>query len=194
MEDVQTIASLGEVCEQIRQRVAADDAFLQVDFPWFVEKAAPVSKSKGKIDSDVRIEISRGTSNACTVTIKIPATSLCPCSKMISEFGAHNQRCELTVSVRFAEGESVSLEELFKIAERSASAQVYSVLKRSDEKQVTEEAYENPKFVEDTVRELADSLQRDPRIRWYRCSSENFESIHCHNAFAQIESNKSVQS
>ena len=173
--------------------MAADDAYLKVDFPWFIEKTAPVSESKGKIDSDVQIEIARGTSNHCTVTIKVPATSLCPCSKLISEFGAHNQRCELTVSVRFAEGESVSLEELFKIAEDSASAQVYSVIKRDDEKRVTEEAYENPKFVEDTVRELADSLQRDPRIRWYRCSSENFESIHNHNAFAQIESDKGVQ-
>lgn len=193
LQEPQTIASLVELCEQIRLRLSAEDAFLKVDFPWFIEKAAPVSQSRGKIDFDVQVEISRGTSNTCTTTLKVPATSLCPCSKTISDFGAHNQRCEITVSVRFNEGEMVSIEELFQIAEDSASAPLYSVLKRDDEKHVTEAAYENPKFVEDTVRGLADALQRDSRIRWYRCSSENFESIHNHNAFAQIESDKILQ-
>jgi GTP cyclohydrolase I len=188
--EVQTVTSLVEVCEQMQQRLGADDAFLKVDFPWFVEKTAPVSKSKGKLDFDVQVDVSSGTTSDCVVTIKVPATSLCPCSKKISEFGAHNQRCEIAISVRFAEGENISLEELFQIAEDSASAQVYSVIKRDDEKQVTEAAYENPKFVEDTVRDLADVLERDARISWYRCSSENFESIHNHDAFAQIESDK----
>jgi GTP cyclohydrolase I len=190
--DSLTIQSLVETCEEVRLRLLADDTFLVVDFPWFVEKTAPVSKARGKIDFDVRIEISRGTSNDCTVTVRVPATSLCPCSKSISDFGAHNQRCELTVAVRFAEGEAVSLEELFRIAENSASAQLYSVIKREDEKQVTEEAYKNPKFVEDTVRDLAEALHDDARIRWYRCASENFESIHNHDAYAQIECDKAA--
>lgn len=188
IEAPQTLESLTEMCEQIRQRLDAEDAFLKIEFPWFVEKKAPVSDSVGKLDFDVEIEIARGTSCDSKVTIKVPATSLCPCSKTISDFGAHNQRCELTVSVRFAEGQSISLEELFQMAESSASAQVFSVIKRNDEKYVTETAYENPKFVEDSVRDLADTLQNDSRIQWFRCSSENFESIHSHNAFAQIES------
>jgi len=188
LKEPQTIESLVEVSDQIRERLSAEDAFLTVNFPWFVEKTAPVSKSKGLLDFDVQIEIARGTSNGCTVTLKVPATSLCPCSKSISKYGAHNQRCELTVSVRFAEGETISLEELFRITEESASAQLFSVIKRDDEKWVTEQAYENPKFVEDAVRDLADSLERDSRIQWYRCSSENFESIHNHDAFAMIES------
>jgi len=189
-KDTQTLESLAEMCEQVRLRLDAEDAYIQIDFPWFVDKTAPVSESKGKLDFDVQINLSSGMSDDCKVTIKVPATSLCPCSKLISDFGAHNQRCELTVAVRFAQGESVSLEELIRMAENSASAQVFSVIKRNDEKRVTEAAYENPKFVEDTVRDLANSLQNDSRIKWYFCSSENFESIHNHNAFAQIQSDK----
>jgi len=188
LTEPQTVESLVDACQQIRQRLSASDAFLNVSFPWFVEKTAPMSKSKGLVDMDVELSIVQGTTNDRTVSVRVPATSLCPCSKAISNYGAHNQRCEITVAVRLVEGETISLEELFRIAENSASAQLFSVLKRGDEQRVTEQAYENPKFVEDTVRDLADSLQRDLRIQWYRCSSENFESIHSHNAFAQIES------
>lgn len=191
IESPQTLESLVVVGENIRERLNAKDAFLKVKFPWFIEKTAPISFSRGKLDFDVEIEINRGTSSDCVLTVRVPATSLCPCSKEISDFGAHNQRAELTVSVRFEKGETISLEELFKIAENSASAPLFSVIKRDDEKRVTEQAYDNPKFVEDTVRDLADSLEADPRIQWFRCSAENFESIHSHNAFAEIESQKS---
>lgn len=191
LDGAQTIESLNDVCEQLRSRLSSDDAFLTVEFPWFIEKSAPVSGINGKLDFDVKVEVAcRGRTSDSVLTLKVPATSLCPCSKLISEFGAHNQRCELTVAIRFTEGETLSVEELFRIAEESASAQVYSVVKRDDEKWVTEQAYKNPKFVEDTVRDLAAALQSDPRIRWYRCMSENFESIHNHNAFAQIEAEK----
>ena len=192
LDEVLTVESLQETCEQIRSRLVAGDASISIEFPWFVEKTAPVSGAKGKIDIDVRIEISRGSTNDFTLTLKVPATSLCPCSKQISAYGAHNQRCELTASVRFTDGETISLEELHRIVEETASAQVYSVIKREDEKWVTEQAWDNPKFVEDTVRDLAEALHDDPRIRWYRCSSENFESIDNHDAYAQIECDKAV--
>jgi len=192
LQEAQTTETLLETCEQIRSRLAADNASMSIEFPWFVEKIAPVSGASGKVDIDVQIEISRGCSNDFTLTLKVPATSLCPCSKRISDFGAHNQRCELTTSVRFANGETISLDELHRIVEETASAQVYSVIKREDEKWVTEQAWRNPKFVEDTVRDLAEVLHNDPRIRWYRCSSENFESIHNHDAYAQIECDKAA--
>jgi GTP cyclohydrolase IB len=122
--------------------------------------------------------------------LKVPATSLCPCSKEISEYGAHNQRCEMTVKVRVAEGQHLWIEDLFQMIEKCASTQVFSVLKRPDEKWVTERAYENPKFVEDIVRDMAVTLNNDSRIVWYQCYSENFESIHNHNAYAFIENDK----
>lgn len=184
----QTVDSLQEMCADIKDRLTAENAFLTVEFPWFIEKVAPVSNRPGKLDFDVKISVSTGSSTATEVSIKVPATSLCPCSKQISKYGAHNQRCELTLSVRFADGEMISLEELFLIAERSASAPLFSVIKRADEKHVTEQAYENPKFCEDTVRDLAESLNSDERINSYKCSVENFESIHSHNAFAEIAS------
>ena len=182
----QTVEDLGEMCSEIKKRLTADTAFLSVCFPWFIEKPAPVSNKPGKLAIDVKISISAGRTIQTEVSIKVLATSLCPCSKQISKYGAHNQRCELSLSVRFAEGQMISLEELFKIAESSASAPLFSTVKREDEKYITEQAYENPKFCEDTVRELAGSLNSDQRIKWYRCSVENFESIHSHNAFAEI--------
>jgi GTP cyclohydrolase I len=186
--EIQTVETIGEMCAKIKERLKAKDAFLTLEFPWFIEKTAPVSKRIGKLDIDVRISISASIAIETEVSIKVPATSLCPCSKQISKYGAHNQRCELTLAVRFEEGKTVSLEELFEIAESSASAPVFSVIKREDEKHVTEQAYENPKFCEDTARDLAELLNSDTRIKWYKCSVENFESIHSHNAFAEITS------
>ena len=183
-----TIEDLGEMCAEIKRRLTADTAYLSVSFPWFIEKTAPVTNKSGKLAFDVKLSISAGCSIETDVSIKVLATSLCPCSKQISKYGAHNQRCELSLTVRFAEGQMISLEELFKIAESSASAPLFSTVKREDEKFITEQAYENPKFCEDTVRELAGSLNSDQRIKWYRCSVENFESIHSHNAFAEISS------
>ncbi len=188
----QTPERLGEACEQIRSRLHSEDAWLSVEFPWFIDKPAPVTGVIGKLDIDVRVSVCRGTANQTTLTIKVPATSLCPCSKKISDYGAHNQRCEMIASVRFVEGETVSVEELFQIVEQAASAQVFPIIKREDEKHVTEQAWDNPKFVEDSVRDLAKSLTNDARICWFRCSSENFESIHNHNAYAEIEFDKAA--
>jgi len=120
--------------------------------------------------------------------VTVPATSLCPCSREIAAYGAHNQRCLISAEVRF-QG-MLWIEDLVEILESAASTQVYSVLKRPDEKFVTEEAYDNPKFVEDIIRDLAVVLNRDDRVMWYRVQSENFESIHNHNAYAQITRDK----
>jgi len=119
------------------------------------------------------------------VVINVPITTLCPCSKEISDFGAHNQRGEVRLQVRFKK--FVWIEDLIKLVEETASSEIYSVLKREDEKYVTEKAYKNPKFVEDIVRDVAQRIERNPNITWFAVESENFESIHNHNAYAYIE-------
>jgi GTP cyclohydrolase I len=123
------------------------------------------------------------------VMINVPINTLCPCSKEISNFGAHNQRGEVRLQVRFKK--FIWIEDLIKLVEESAPSDIYSVLKREDEKYVTEKAYQNPKFVEDIVRDIASKLDRDPNITWFAVESENFESIHNHNAYAFIERDKS---
>jgi len=182
--------TLSEVCRSMRERLKAEEVHLELTFPYFIDKKAPVTGQPGKLDIDVTFEMSSNGVDDFVMTMKVPATSLCPCSKEISKYGAHNQRCEMTVKVRVAEGQHLWIEDLFSIVEKCASTQVFSVLKRPDEKWVTEQAYENPKFVEDIVRDMAVALNVDDRIIWYQCSSENFESIHNHNAYAFIERDK----
>lgn len=182
--------SITEVTRTIKERLKAKDAHLELSFPYFINKKAPVTGEMGKLDIDVTFEVTSNGEDDFIMGIKVPATSLCPCSKEISEYGAHNQRCEMTVKVRLTKGKNLWIEELFEIVEKCASTQVFSVLKRPDEKWVTERAYENPKFVEDIVRDLAVALNAEDRIAWYQCFSENFESIHSHNAYAFIECDK----
>lgn len=184
--------SLSDVCNAMKERLKAEEVHLELTFPYFIDKKAPVTGSAGKLDIDVGFEMVSNGIEDFILTLKVPATSLCPCSKEISQYGAHNQRCEMTVRVRLATGQHLWIEELFAMIEQCASTQVYSVLKRPDEKYVTEKAYENPKFVEDIVRDMAVRLNADNRIVWYQCYSENFESIHNHNAFAFIERDKRV--
>ncbi|MEQ9460008.1 MAG: GTP cyclohydrolase FolE2 [Phycisphaeraceae bacterium] len=179
------------MCREMKERLNAEEAHLELSFPYFIDKPAPVSGQVGKIDVEVTFSCSSTTiADDFVLGVKVPATSLCPCSKEISKYGAHNQRCEMTVEVRVAEDAIVWVEDLVAVAEQSASTQVFSVLKRPDEKFVTEAAYDNPKFVEDIVRDLAIALEQDDRVTWYRVDSENFESIHNHNAFAVIERDK----
>ena len=181
--------SLAELCVKLRHRVTADWASICVNFPYFIERQAPVSAESGLLQLDVTLNATAGKNQDLKVTVAGPAMSLCPCSKEIAEYGAHNQRCLLSASIRFHNiAHSVSVSELFQHMEQAASASVYSTLKRNDEKYVTELSYDNPKFVEDTVRDLALRLKSCDRISWFRCSTKNFESIHQHNAFAQIES------
>ena len=178
------------ICHDIKERLNAETAHLELNFPYFIDKKAPVSGHIGKIDLEVTFECTCNHSDDLVMTILVPATSLCPCSKKISEYGAHNQRCHMIASVRIKEGQRMWIEELFDIVEQCASTQVFAVLKRPDEKWVTEAAYDNPKFVEDIVRDLARVMEADDRISWYRVSSENFESIHNHNAYAVVENEK----
>jgi GTP cyclohydrolase IB len=182
--------TLTDVCRSMKSKLKAEEVHLELFFPYFIDKKAPVSGQVGKLDIDVSFEMTSNGVDDFVLGIKVPATSLCPCSKEISDYGAHNQRCEMTVKVRLAEGQHLWIEELFSMIEQCASTQVFSVLKRPDEKWVTERAYENPKFVEDIVRDLALVLEADDRIVWYECFSENFESIHNHNAFAFITNDK----
>ena len=182
--------TLSEVCQSMKERLKANEVHLELSFPYFIDKKAPVTGQPGKLDIDVTFEMTSNGVDDFVMTMKVPATSLCPCSKEISEYGAHNQRCEMTVKVRVAEGQHLWIEDLFSMVEKCASTQVFSVLKRPDEKWVTERAYENPKFVEDIVRDMAIALNGDDRIIWYQCFSENFESIHNHNAYAFIERDK----
>ncbi len=185
--------SLSDVCRSMKDRLKAEEVHLELAFPYFIDKKAPVSGQSGKLDIDVTFEVASNGTDDFIMGMKVPATSLCPCSKEISRYGAHNQRCEMTVRVRLAPGIHLWIEELFQMIEKCASTQVFSVLKRPDEKWVTERAYENPKFVEDIVRDMAVTLNNDERIVWYQCFSENFESIHNHNAYAFIERDKRLE-
>ena len=183
------------VCDAMRERLESEEAHIKLTFPYFIHKKAPVTGSPGLLDVEVTFESttsSVGDADDFQMTLRVPATSLCPCSKEISEYGAHNQRCEMEVSVRFAPETSIWIEELFAMVEACASAPVYSVLKRPDEKFVTEQAFDDPKFVEDIVRDLASTLDAEDRISWYLVTSENYESIHNHNAYAQIEKDKRI--
>ena len=177
-----------EVAREIRRRLKADDAHLELEFTYFINKLAPVTKMPGLMDYKVSFACHSNHHDDFIMTVAAPATSLCPCSKEISVYGAHNQRCLITAKVRF--NGTLWIEDLVRHLEAAASAEVYAVLKRPDEKHVTERAYENPKFVEDIVRDLAVALDADDRITWYSIESENFESIHSHNAYAQITRDK----
>ncbi len=167
-------------------RLDATSGRVEFAFPWFVRKQAPVSGVESLLDYDARIVMEKCEGEYPTLRLEViaPVTSLCPCSKKISDYGAHNQRSHITLSV-LLRGE-MNLEELVRIAEEEASCEVFGLLKRPDEKWVTERAYENPKFVEDLVRDIALRLMAEPRIAEWTVKSENFESIHNHSAYAEI--------
>ena len=158
---------------------------LEVAFPFFIRKTAPVSGVASLLDYQVRVagELADGRYRQ-TIAVAVPVTSLCPCSKEIAEYGAHNQRSMITITVRGRV--PVTLTEIIRVAEEEASSELYGLLKRADEKYVTERAYDNPKFVEDLVRGVAHRLQRDPRLDGFAVEAENFESIHNHSAYARI--------
>ncbi len=170
-------------------KLEAESGHVEMTFPYFINKAAPVSKVMSLMDYEVTFtgEIQQGR-KMFTMKVVVPVTSLCPCSKKISDYGAHNQRSHVTISART--NSLVWIEELVEVAEQHASSELYGLLKRPDEKFVTERAYDNPKFVEDLVRDIAAALNSDDRIDWYIVESENFESIHNHSAYALIEKDK----
>jgi GTP cyclohydrolase FolE2 len=170
------------------RRLEARSGAIEMRFPYFVAKAAPVSGVASRLDYEVcwSGNVSDEGRYSFRMRVMVPATSLCPCSKEISEYGAHNQRSHIGIEAELAG--DMAIEELIAVAERSASCEVYGLLKRPDEKYVTERAYDNPKFVEDLVRDVALELGREPRVAAYAVEAENFESIHNHSAFARITS------
>ena len=170
-------------------KLEAVTGHIEMNFPYFINKAAPISGVQSLMDYDVTLigDICHGEI-ASTIKVVVPVTSLCPCSKKISERGAHNQRSHVTVSARI--NDHLWIEEIVQLVEAEASCELYGLLKRPDEKYVTERAYDNPKFVEDMVRDIAGVLNRDDRIEAYVVESENFESIHNHSAYALIERDK----
>jgi GTP cyclohydrolase I len=173
------------------EKLEAKSGYIEMAFPYFVNKTAPVSGVQSLLDYDVTFigEIVEGKYRF-TMKVLVPVTSLCPCSKEISDRGAHNQRSHVTITVRTKR--SVWIEEVVRFAEEQASSELYGLLKRPDEKFITERAYDNPKFVEDMVRDVAAVLNADDRIEAYIVESENFESIHNHSAYALIERDKTL--
>jgi GTP cyclohydrolase I len=176
------------ITRAICERLDAEEAHFEARFTYFVKKHAPVTGMPGLMNYKVTFECTANGTEDMILGVSAPATSLCPCSKEISKYGAHNQRCEIEAKIRSRK--LVWIEELVELLEKAASSPVYAVRKRPDEKWVTEKAFENPKFVEDIVRDLAVLLNGDERIEWYQINSENFESIHSHNAYAQITRDK----
>jgi len=174
---------------KMRERLVAQTGRIALRFPYFIRKEAPVSGVASLIDIDGGVTITGFADGQITVALQVvvPVTSLCPCSKEISDYGAHNQRSHITIEAELNDSAALNLEDLVLIAETEASCEVFGLLKRPDEKWVTERAYDNPKFVEDLVRDIALNLKRESRIRRWKVSSENFESIHNHSAYALIE-------
>jgi GTP cyclohydrolase I len=176
---------IGEILKKMKTKLHAEEAHMEVTFPYFIEKAAPVSKTKSLMEYGCTFSGTLTDREDFILGVEVPVTTLCPCSKEISEKGAHNQRSWVRIRIRYTG--FIWIEELIETAESAASCPIYALLKRSDEKAVTERAYNNPRFVEDVVREVAVRLNADPRIAWYRVESENLESIHNHNAYAAVE-------
>ena len=177
--------SFKDMLAEMSERLEADIGYIEMSFPFFVNKKAPVTGVQSLIDYEVTLIGHIDHGDICTQTrVVVAATSLCPCSKKISEFGAHNQRSHVTITARASE--TLWIAELIDIAEQEASSELYSLLKRPDEKFVTERAYNNPKFVEDLVRDVAGRLNATKKIMSYTVEAENFESIHNHSAYALI--------
>lgn len=181
--------SFREMLIEMSELLEADSGYIEMSFPFFINKKAPVTGVESLLDYNVTLigEIDSGETQT-RIKIEIPVTSLCPCSKSISEYGAHNQRSHVTLNIK-TDG-FIWIEEIIDLVEQQASCELYGLLKRPDEKFVTERAYDNPKFVEDMVRDIAVKLNEDERIRSYVLESENFESIHNHSAYALIEHDK----
>jgi GTP cyclohydrolase I len=188
-----SVDSFMDILRQMTERLESEAGHIEMNFPYFVNKTAPVSGVKSLLDYQASLigEVKRGGTTDLWVKVVVPVTSLCPCSKKISAYGAHNQRSHVTIKARIAK--HVWIEELIDYAEKEASCELFGILKRPDEKWVTERAYDNPKFVEDMVRDVAVRLNNDERIREYVVESENFESIHNHSAYALIERNKDAE-
>ncbi|NMF96853.1 GTP cyclohydrolase FolE2 [Aromatoleum toluolicum] len=185
-----SVESIEPMLREMVKRLEAETGVIEMSFPYFINKTAPVSGVQSLMDYEVTFvaEMREGGEYVFEMRVVVPVTSLCPCSKKISEYGAHNQRSHVTVTAQT--NDFLWIEELVQLVESQASCELYGLLKRTDEKFVTERAYENPKFVEDMVRDVAGLLNAEKRIDRFVVESENFESIHNHSAYALIERDK----
>ena len=180
------VKNISDILHELQKKLNASTSHLEIEFPYFMSKKSPVSRLESLMDYVARFDAAAcGPKIDFVLTVKARVTTLCPCSKAIAKYGAHNQRGLVTVALRMRK--SVWIEDLVAVIESSASSELYALLKRQDEKFVTERAYENPVFVEDLVRNVALKLNAHPQVRWYKVEAENFESIHNHNAYACIE-------
>lgn len=181
------VGNILEMLQQLQKKLHSATSHIEIEFPYFMNKKSPVSRRDSLMDYVARFDAAAfGEETDFVLTVKVKVTTLCPCSKAIAKYGAHNQRGEVTVALRFKK--IVWIEEVIEMIEKSASSELYALLKRPDEKFVTERAYEHPVFVEDLVRNVAVRLNAHPLVTWYRVEAENFESIHNHNAYACIDS------
>lgn len=188
-----SVESFEPMLREMVQKLEAETGHVEMTFPYFIDKAAPISGVQSLMDYEVTFtgEIREGGDYEFNMKVVVPVTSLCPCSKKIADYGAHNQRSHVTVAATLKN--HVWIEELIQLVEAQASCELYGLLKRPDEKYVTERAYDNPKFVEDMVRDVAGTLNAEERICAFAVESENFESIHNHSAYAIIERDKRDQ-
>ncbi|GAA0739295.1 GTP cyclohydrolase FolE2 [Clostridium oceanicum] len=183
--DVINYKNLEIILDELKEKLEAETSNLNMKFTYFINKKAPVSEIEAPISMECSIKAKKSENLDLKLKVKVPVHTLCPCSKEISENGAHNQRAIITMEVDA--NKKIWIEDLVYIAEKSSSVPIYSLLKRVDEKWVTEKAYENPRFVEDVAREVAVRLEKNDMINWYKVQVKSIESIHNHNAFATVE-------
>ena len=180
------IRTFRKILGKVKEKLHAQSAHMEIEFPYFIEKSAPVSGAKSLMEYRCRFSgENNGSRNDFTVGVTVPVTTVCPCSKELSSMGAHNQRSIVKVNLKFKK--FFWIEDVVRLVENSASSEVYSLLKRADEKYITEKGYQNPMFVEDVVRSVAEKLNKDDNFTWYSIEAENFESIHNHSAYAYVE-------
>jgi GTP cyclohydrolase I len=185
------VENIIEILRSLQRKLNAATSHIEIEFPYFMSKRSPVSRKTSLMDYVARFDAAAyGAKTDFVLTVKVHVTTLCPCSKAIAKYGAHNQRGEVTVALRFKK--IVWIEDVIDIVEASASSELYALLKRQDEKHVTERAYDNPVFVEDLVRNVALKLKAHPLVTWFKVEAENFESIHNHNAYACIEKREAL--
>ena len=182
------IDNLEPMLQKVKNRLNSQKSYITIRFPYFIEKVAPVSKISSLLNYDCVFEASLDTEFEFYFGVIVPVCALCPCSKEISDYGAHNQRSYVSLRLKYTS--FIWLEEIIEIIERSASCELFPLLKRQDEKYVTEHAFNHPVFVEDIVRNVTEKLKNDPRITWFCVESENIESIHNHSAYAKVEYQK----
>ena len=182
------IMRLPEFLAEIKKALNSEYASVNIRFPYFMKKTAPVSKTTSLLSYNCFFQASLDDKFKMQIGVEVPITTLCPCSKEISDNGAHSQRSMVNVMITY--NKFIWLEEMIELVESCASCEIYSLLKRVDEKYVTEKAYDNPRFVEDIVREVTLKLKKDARVEWFKVQSENYESIHNHNAYACVEFDK----